>query len=414
VANPRNFSVTLLDDTYNWVNGQWVKLGTRQPSRIASFSGSDYVRSKPHGKWIQPTNYSMTAVTNIEPRGSFRYYQPLGGNKWRLQSGSNGVISNSVSNNSTLWSWMVGELDPNLSSLFPPALIDQARAKAWSSLKTSNVNLGQAWAERGQTASLVSGNLLRIVKSVRRLRRNPAVLRDIAKGANKIVKDLPTWWIEVVFGWQPLLSDIFGSINELESRHSDNTGYSVTAVGKAKRLAKYMGDVDLYGDSHDPHYAQYCTVDAEMLHGVKCRIDAAPSNDALIKASQLGLVNPLSLAWELTPWSFALDWALPLGQYFDSLDAPLGWDIKSMSTSSFSLRRMQRQGRHVTAPNGDRYEGDYSSYWRTVGLTRSTALVQPWAIRPRFKDPFTSLKRVGTALSLLHQVFGRGPLRRLH
>ena len=40
--------------------------------------------------------------------------------------------------------------------------------------------------------------------------------------------------------------------------------------------------------------------------------------------NQLGLLNPVSLAWELVPWSFVVDWVLPIGSVLSALSAPAG------------------------------------------------------------------------------------------
>lgn len=267
------------------------------------------------------------------------------------------------------------------------------------------MNFGQNFGERKQTVDLVVANLGRMVHGLKTLRRNPAVLKDIAKGANKVVKDLPNWWLEVVFGWKPLVSDIHGAITELDNR--DSSDWKVTAKATSKRSGSFKGTFMPGAKGGNPQYQQYCSVDREIFHGCKVRIDAVPSNAALIKASQLGLTNPLSLAWELMPWSFAIDWCFPLGQYFDNLDAPLGWDILGMSTSCFTRASIKAQGRDMPLGNGYIYRSDWSGRKRVVILSRSSSVTLPYEIAPHFKDPFSSKQRVGTMLALLGQLIGR-------
>lgn len=399
MANRRNFSNTIYGIARNPDTG----VTNRLISRKASFSGSDYNRRKSHARWIPPTEYSMQSAVSVEPNGSCIITNKKTG---AFQVGLEGVLQTMVSNNQSFWNANLAN-KPDFGTTFPAGLKAQAQNKAWSSLKNQKVNLGQAWAERAQTASLVSNNLARMVSGLRRLRRNPAVLKDIARGANRIVKDLPNWWIEVVFGWKPLVSDIHGAIQELESRNSESSGYRVTAIGKAHRIGKFEGTLGLSS------LATRATVQAEMFHGCKCRIDAVPSSDAFIKAASLGLTNPLSLAWELMPWSFAIDWCFPLGQYFDLLDAPLGWDILGMSTSSFSRQSMRRVGLSAS-DNSWRCSTSFTSHMRNVSLSRSNDVVMPWSIAPKFKDPFSSKQRVGTMLSLLGQLIHKGPYGSLH
>jgi hypothetical protein len=37
-----------------------------------------------------------------------------------------------------------------------------------------------------------------------------------------------------------------------------------------------------------------------------------------------GLVNPLSIAWELLPWSFVVDWFIPVGNTLEAMTAGYG------------------------------------------------------------------------------------------
>ena len=40
--------------------------------------------------------------------------------------------------------------------------------------------------------------------------------------------------------------------------------------------------------------------------------------------SETGFSNPLSVAWEIVPWSFVIDWMIPVGDYLNGLDALCG------------------------------------------------------------------------------------------
>lgn len=44
---------------------------------------------------------------------------------------------------------------------------------------------------------------------------------------------------------------------------------------------------------------------------------------------RFGLLNPLSVAWELMPLSFVADWFLPIGSYLSGFDANLRFDVTS-------------------------------------------------------------------------------------
>jgi hypothetical protein len=47
-------------------------------------------------------------------------------------------------------------------------------------------------------------------------------------------------------------------------------------------------------------------------------------NMDLAAFASLGLTNPLEIVWELLPYSFVLDWLVPVGRYLSVLDADMG------------------------------------------------------------------------------------------
>jgi hypothetical protein len=56
----------------------------------------------------------------------------------------------------------------------------------------------------------------------------------------------------------------------------------------------------------------------------------------LSTASELGLTNPLAVAWELVPFSFVVDWALPIGSFLNQIDASVGWTFVTASLTKYS------------------------------------------------------------------------------
>lgn len=66
------------------------------------------------------------------------------------------------------------------------------------------------------------------------------------------------------------------------------------------------------------------------------------TNPNLFAAEQMGLLNPASIAWELFPFSFVVDWFLQIGDYFNSwsdyagVSQEKGW--KTAYTKAFGSR----------------------------------------------------------------------------
>lgn len=392
MANPRNYVTSLLGDSSTVVDGKIVT--RRIESRYASRQASAYTRLKPKGKWIPPKDYSLIETKSVEPNGSIHRVVLATGQQLLVRSGVVGQDVNGT--NSAQNNFLRSRKQITLTeTAVSPKLVTTSQAKAYSALKNQQVNFGQAFAERKQTANLACDTIDRLCRDLIGVKKHLGP-KKLARLGNAIVKDLPNYFLEVVFGWKPLLSDLHGAITELDNR--DSSDWKATCKGKVG--VKESCTYDYLPPGAGSAAQRY---DYEISHGVYTRIDAVPENEALIKASQLGLTNPLSLAWEVMPWSFAVDWIYPIGPYFDRLDSALGWNIIGMSTSSMIKSRLKRSGLPFTSADS-RWVNNWSSSYSFVKLNRGTGVVGPSEIFPFLKDPFSSAQRVGTMLSLLSQV----------
>lgn len=137
--------------------------------------------------------------------------------------------------------------------------------------------------------------------------------------------------------------------------------------------------------------------------GVFIRLDYEPSNTFLQAVTNVGLTNPLEVAWELVPFSFVLDWALPIGEWLSVLDADLGWRFRSGSCTHFrktnvSCRRLYDNYAYV--------KGDWRGGTKSVAMDRKVYHDSPLPRFPSIKNPF-SLGHVANGFALLAAIFGK-------
>jgi hypothetical protein len=122
--------------------------------------------------------------------------------------------------------------------------------------------------------------------------------------------------------------------------------------------------------------------------------------------SELGFTNPLSLAWEVLPFSFVVDWSLPIGEYFNLLDADHGWSFRGGSTSTKAVRK----GYHTITSiqvQGLQNESGYafgSGRGRRVNFDRVVRLAAPFPALPSV-DTRSSNLHVANGLALLSSAF---------
>lgn len=112
-------------------------------------------------------------------------------------------------------------------------------------------------------------------------------------------KDPASQWLAFQYGWLPLMSDIHEG---------------VLAIGKMRQ--EFEMTVRVRASSKDVYHPANQRLDCERTAGVsrKYVLKEPPSANL-----QLGLIDPLSVAWELVPFSFVVDWFLPVGSFLENL-----------------------------------------------------------------------------------------------
>jgi len=331
-------------------------------------------RRKPVG-WMPPTAYNMSR---------FRY-QNLTGN--RMEKGS-------VSGGHVTTYYIEGVMGPAPSSSFPSrntANKQRAEVQALLALKDQKVNLGVAFATAQQTADLVGDGARKIAKLVERLRK--ARKWDFRRLANSGVRGIPNSLLENQFGWVPTLKDVNGSVEALKRTVPEQ--FLVTVFGKSAQTTR----ID---DVLSPGTVLQRRVTGEEETSCRVRLDYTPDNGLFIQLSSLGITNPAVVAWELVPYSFVVDWFLPIGSWLDSLDAAVGYNFRGGSYTyreSF-MRNYRYFGDGVDATLWCNVTGWSKGKKLDRGVYSSSPLPRP----PSPKNPL-SLLHMAEGLALLQRAF---------
>ena len=186
-------------------------------------------------------------------------------------------------------------------------LEDLALTAALNKLKGNNVQIGVALAEAKQTAALLSNNTREVANGVRNFRRRYPKLWDAVKATQrghlfnrKAWKKIPGKWLELQYGWNPLMSDIASACNSLEqtwNTHYPLVGAQATSV--MTQILERTGSGQ-YGSSRKER--------TDALHGFKACLYFQLQTPWLAQFNALGLVNPWAIVWEKLPYSFVVDW----------------------------------------------------------------------------------------------------------
>lgn len=217
-------------------------------------------------------------------------------------------------------------------------------------------------AIRGGLPSLFSAAFSRLLR-----KRDPAALR----AANR--------WLQYQYGVRPLLSDLYGALDLFQAQMQTGSLYvSRVSGGCGLNKTRQSGDA-LQIQSGTSKY----TATAYFM----------VRNETLRSLAQNGITNPALLAWELIPYSFVLDWVLPVGAWLSAADALTGVTVVKAILSrkdQWSITAKYRDGESTT-------ENEYS-------LRDLIPLSMPAYLPYRPSESFTA---VMNGVALLTQLRGR-------
>lgn len=197
-------------------------------------------------------------------------------------------------------------------------LYDRAITECLLKLQDQKVNIGENLATAMDTIRLLStsaSDLARIVFYARRGQwgKLHKVLGLTGKplGAGLSAANR---WLEYQFGWKPLMSDIHSASELLKDGFRKKAIlFSATRTTKVKEIIERE-----YPLSWWPRASGHSDLSCRV------KIYASVSDETASRLSQLGLIDPLGVAWELVPFSFVLDWLYPVGNFLQALHAADG------------------------------------------------------------------------------------------
>jgi len=198
-------------------------------------------------------------------------------------------------------------------------------------------------------------------------------------------------WLQLQYGWLPLLQDVKDGA-EFIAHQLNYPRQEVVRVRKSG-FPNGSGNVPWTG-TDEINWSR-----AEKEYTLSIKAILKEKNVVLLS----GLLDPVSVAWELMPYSFVIDWFIPVGNYLSalSLNCALSGTFVTTERSRFKVltpKLVKTPGSPFDyfqgAPGGDYYET--FSMNRSVSSSLSVPL-------PGFKnlDKVASFKHTVNAVALL-------------
>lgn len=205
--------------------------------------------------------------------------------------------------------------------------VDACVIKALAKAKQPDLDILTFFGELPLTVELLQNALNRFyrlgVKVARKARK-----REIARARKrrqdydyaKALLEFNSLWLEARYGWRPLAYDVQSILKALSHK----------SEGLLSRRSHTM-TIDISETNYDAkHFASNSTWNLTQKREGKCKIRAVVYY--LDDMPALG-ANPLVTAWELTRFSFVIDWFIDIGSWIQAISPRVGFAGKGISVS---------------------------------------------------------------------------------
>jgi len=179
------------------------------------------------------------------------------------------------------------------------------------------IDLGVSLGEYRETAELVVGAMRKtagLYRAVRKLDFSEA-LRVVTGRRNRKFSDAAhaaaDAWLGFTYGVKPLMRDVYGAMDAL-------------SIAKAREVVVHVVRASVSESFSDSAATSTCKGSVTGRIQASGKFTYQVENPLLFTLDQLGVINPLALTWELIPFSFVVDWFIPIGNFLRGVVPPPG------------------------------------------------------------------------------------------
>lgn len=284
----------------------------------------------------------------------------------------------------TGWAYPDPITDPALSSL-RATIYQKAYGRLMAEVSGASSQIGADIGERKQAINSITSHAGQLLKAARALRGGRVLDFFKALGIKKhtvrsAASNMGGLWLEYSYGWKPLVEDMHNAVNVLQRPFPDKV-----VRGRAQ------GKHHVFYEYHVAYPKEDTMTTHDWVIRLQLQLKVSVSNWAAWRANELGLINPVAIAWELVPFSFVVDWFLPIGNYLQSLTDFVGLNREDPFTTWYS-----------TLARDYKFSNQWWSASRLdhrVNVLRQLILPSPPSLRSRFTG-FYSV-RGANAIALL-------------
>lgn len=228
--------------------------------------------------------------------------------------------------------------------------------------------------------------------SYRPQRPSPSQVGSLIGGTSK---SLANGWCEYTYGWNPLLSDIHGIAQNIVGFVHNKCAVKAKATRSLDRKFTTSGSFVGWNGNVPGNLVGVISVEFGILLN--------PGFDNNL--GRWSSMNPLSVAYELMPYSFVIDWVFDLGSYMRNLETSLlyGTSFKSGYQSTLTRYESTSAVRNQYTNGGNRYTLQAQGARVDCSFSRTVLTAYPTPSLPSF-DVKLGASRLLSAAALLRQL----------
>jgi len=256
-------------------------------------------------------------------------------------------------------------------------------------------SIGEFLAESGKAIDHLAHTSISLLKALLAMRRGN--MSGVARALGVSFKSLKSGetqakrWLEYQYAWLPLINDIY-----------DLAGVAKNGLGKKPPLlsaVRNLSDSAPWESNFVGGGNTYADIKGTMHINHRCKLWYRLDDSTLYRLNQLELINPAEIAWELLPYSFVIDWFLPVGNVLSAWSAT--WGLTYVDGVITSRAQGSAGGLNRVLSDVNRLAGGYTWLVDQTGIRReAVSSPSPFLY---FKSPF-STTHVVSALALLRQL----------
>lgn len=242
--------------------------------------------------------------------------------------------------------------------------VNQLEQRCYSSLRRK---LYEGSAALGVTFGSMAQSRAMVVKRFNTLRLKGAdIVADITSvqrrhglQGTKTLETVANAHLEIIFGWTPLVADIVAATQTV----CQQAAKDVFLEASASTTGYAVSGMDTYSTK------------SRVAYSVAVRID----NPNLWLAERAGALNPLSVAWDLVPWSFVVNMFVNTGQLVQQVTDFAGLEFSDVwRTDTVSYRCVR---------DASRYRVPVRGFWKGIDKRRTmSTFPKPPGLTVRLPD----------------------------